>query len=316
MSDQVPTLNFEKLKQDLLAEGFFAVGAFDFSLVESELRFHREQYQKWIAAGYHGSMAYLERGLERRFNPELVMPGAVSAVVVAQAYDPRPVEKDSIRYARYLNGPDYHVAIPEKLERVFKTIPEVKSKICVDTSAVLERAFGAIAGLGWIGKNTLLIHPQHGSYFFIGVVLTNAHTFRGSDLLKDYCGNCERCLNACPTQAFPAPHVLDSKKCISYLTLEHRGPVEPSPQTDGYLAGCDRCQEVCPFNTKSVRIADEVWGDFTVNASIELNQELLAQETEEAYRMRVRSSSLKRVKYADSRRNLAWTLQRSPQCGS
>ena len=167
-----------------------------------------------------------------------------------------------VRYARYLRGKDYHLEIAEKLERVMQNVaknhPSLQWKVCVDTSAVLERAWAAAAGLGWIGKNTMLIHPQYGSYLLLGEVLINQRVENSSSPLKDYCGNCARCLNACPTRAFTQPRVLDATRCISYWTLEKRGELALSVQdqsaVSNWVAGCDICQEVCPFNTKSERL--------------------------------------------------------------
>ena len=304
MSETPKLLPFNPLREKLLEAGFFFAGAFDFDLARAELSQHQQRYLDWIQKGHQGDMAYLDRGKERRLNPELVLPGAQAAVVVGKAYDPRPVEANGLKYARYLNGPDYHVAMNEQLSAVFEKFPNLPYKICVDTSAVLERSFGALAGLGWIGKNTMLIHPQIGSYFFIGVVLVGARFGLAPSPLKDYCGNCDRCLQACPTGAFVQARELDSRKCISYLTLEKRGPWESTLNTEGYLAGCDRCQEVCPYNTKSTKNADLHFGEWTLQASLQMDPAVLQTESEAEYRARVRGSALSRIKFHDFRRNL------------
>jgi len=184
-------------------------------------------------------------------------------------------------------------------------------KVCVDTSAILERSWAALAGLGWIGKNTLLIHPQYGSYLFLAEVLINKKTGQGPKLLPNYCGNCTRCLDACPTQAFSSAGVLNSNRCVSYWTLEKRGELhlseEDQKKMGTWVAGCVRCQEVCPFNTKPVRAAEKALplSDQPAPSAVDLHDwQGLLNETEEAYKARVKNSALARVKPAQFRRNL------------
>jgi epoxyqueuosine reductase len=293
-------------------------------------------------------MEYLIRGRERRTDPRLVFPQAQSVLSVAIPYprNPAGASSESIgpKYARYLQGQDYHLEIAEKLERVMNAakvrwnaasavaidslkppsthankieipLPELEWKICVDTSAVLERTWAARAGLGWIGKNTLLIHPQHGSYLFLAEVLINHKTGRGPALLPNLCGNCTRCLDSCPTNAIEQPGVLNSNSCIAYLTLEKRGELALDKMTQSklgtWVAGCDVCQEVCPFNFKPTR--KEMEGSRAMphssNATL-LNQwRDLLLETSEQYKERVRHSAMKRVKPAQFSRNLAITLK-------
>jgi epoxyqueuosine reductase len=274
-------------------------------------------------------MQYLERGRDRRANPNLLLPTAQSMLCIAIPYRrnrhdfENPVEGP--RFARYLHGEDYHLKIPALLERVMESLQSRWSqaldwKICVDTSAVLERSWAALAGLGWIGKNTLLIHPIEGSFLFLGTVLLSEKTGMAPRPLPNYCGNC-------PTQAFSEPHLLDSKKCISYLTLEYRGQFESKidPKTGQvgaglgrWLAGCDVCQEVCPFNRKPM--VRELSADSPSTPRRESEVELssprrtwkeLLKESPEDYRMRVKESSLSRVKPAMARRNLAFALWES-----
>lgn len=296
-------LDFDSIKQQLIQKGYPLVGAVDYDLAQESYQFHAQQYQNWINSGAHGEMQYLERGLERRLDPQKVFPELKSVITVARPYAVHKVEKNEIRYARYLNGPDYHTQMKSDLDEVFRQTG-LSYKVCVDTSAVLERAWGAITGLGWIGKNTLLIHPQYGSFFFIGVIFVGARVGRSPSPLKDYCGSCERCLQGCPTSAFDRPKFLDSKKCISYLTLEKRGEwtadQAKAVQKSGYLAGCDICQDVCPYNTK----AQKYGAKESVSPVLEFDLEKLEQESEAEYRERIRGSSISRIKYLDFRRNL------------
>jgi epoxyqueuosine reductase len=289
------------------AEGFPVSGAVSFPLIESEYALHAQRYRHWIENRKHGEMQYLARGLDRRLNPRLVFPGLKTVFTVLKPYSPHPVGDESLRYARYLNGPDYHESMKAGLGRALEAIRnsagmprDFDYKICVDTSAVLERTWAELCGLGWIGKNTLLIHPQLGSYVFIGVVFTNLESGFRPKKMKDYCGPCTRCLGACPTEAL-APHDLDSRKCISYLTLEKRGPWDQTFDTKGFIAGCDLCQEVCPYNTKAVKYIP----DPGVVPELVTDSAILEAETEAQYLDRVRDSALSRIRYADFRRNLA-----------
>lgn len=330
-------------------EGFPLAGSVDIDLVFSDptdsFKRHLLHFDAWIQAGYAGSMEYLIRGRDRRADPRLVFPQAQSVLSVAIPYPRKqagaPNESEGPKYARYLQGQDYHLEIAEKLERVMKATktvweasiqesgqdlgqntgqnfgtefpPPLEWKICVDTSAVLERTWAALAGLGWIGKNTLLIHPQHGSYLFLAEVLINHKTGKGPALLPNLCGNCTRCLDACPTNAIEKPGVLNANRCVAYLTLEKRGELALDTTTQSklgtWVAGCDICQEVCPFNFKPTRKEQLSPSSMLPNAT-QLNQwqELLI-ETSEQYKVRVRNSAMKRIKPAQFSRNLAISLQ-------
>jgi len=300
---------WDHLARSLMAEGFPVSGVVDEGASSVAYAEHANRYRAWIEAGKHGEMGYLSRGLDRRLNPKLVFPELQSVITVLRSYPPQPVGTEALRYARYLNGPDYHREMRESLERAFDTtksaghLPDgFQYKICVDTSAVLERSWALLSGLGWIGKNTLLIHPQLGSYVFIGVIFTN-HRFNASPIqMKDYCGPCTRCLNACPTNALQS-HDLDSRKCISYLTLEKRGPWEQEINPKGYVAGCDLCQEVCPYNTKPVKYAESN----DVAAYLELDRSVLLNESKEDYERRIAGTALERIKHENFIRNLKAT---------
>ncbi len=290
--------------------GFPLVGILDVDLAHSEFQKHYQRYQNWIDANYMGEMAYLSRGLERRGNLKILFPDVKSVFSVAIPYNRAPAgfedEKLGPRFARYVQGKDYHVEIFQKLENIMKKIaeefPEIKWKICVDTSAVLERTWAALSGLGWIGKNSMLIHPQHGSYLFLAEILLNQETGKGPKLLPSYCGSCTRCLSACPTGAFDSQLGLDARKCISYWTLEKRGELslleDQKIKMGTWVAGCDRCQEVCPFNFKSVR-------NDTSQNEIQITWDELINESKDQYEKRTTNSALNRIRYDDFKRNLA-----------
>lgn len=321
------------LESCALERGFALAATLDLALAAGEIAPHVARYDRWIAEGRAGAMQYLERGRDRRADPRVVFPEARSVLCVALPYPKRAGGAENAaqgpRYARYIHGRDYHDDMKERLEHAMRAAAErsglgaeLKWKVCVDTSAVLERSWAMLAGLGWIGKNTLLIHPKLGSYFFIGVALLNQETGQGPRPLPDYCGHCTRCLEGCPTQAITEPRWLDSRRCISYWTLEKRGALD-LPETDKraigpWVAGCDICQEVCPFNRKPVqaelvRNAEATSPDAGASApsgSAELLREweALLRETPEQYKARIKESALSRVKPAQFSRNLAIAL--------
>ncbi len=313
----------ELLLKEAKAAGFPLAGAVD--IAGAPIHEHMSRYDRWLGQGFAGDMQYLVRGRDRRSDPTLVFPGAKSVFCVAQPYPAAPAGNTDPsagpRYARYLRASDYHHSIAERLDRVMESVAEKWQssgnskpawKTCVDTSAVLERSWAALAGLGWIGKNTLLIHPQFGSYLLLGEVLIDTPTGAAPAPLPDYCGNCRRCLDTCPTRALPEPHALDASRCISYWTLEKRGDLaigaEDRKAVGTWIAGCDLCQEVCPFNTKAAKSeavtpSQESYGAISVASWREL-----LEESFDDYRARVADSSLKRVKPGQFSRNLAITL--------
>jgi epoxyqueuosine reductase len=218
--------------------------------------------REWLARGYAGEMAWIGRRVEERVDPRCVLPGARSVVALGLVYDPgspRDPEPGRRRVARYAGGADYHDVLLDRV-RAFEAglAPllgrPVRTRGYVDTGPVQERAFAARAGLGWIGKNSCVIHPRLGSYLFLGVVLTDAELAADAPE-PDHCGSCRACLDACPTAAFPEPYVLDATRCISYTTIESRGALPDALRTaqGDWVFGCDVCQEVCPWNLRERR---------------------------------------------------------------
>ena len=272
---------------------------------------HGEALEAWLDAGYAGTMSYLDRGRAERLDPARLLPGCRSVVAVAMSYNPGPVSDDDWSpVSRYARGRDYHDVIRPRLVELGEFIGSaaggrVASRAAVDTSAVLERDVAARAGLGWVGKNTNLLTPSLGSYFFIGIVLTTAELpFDARE--PDRCGTCTACLDACPTRAFVAPYVLDARRCISYLTIEHRGDIagELAEQLGDWLFGCDVCQEVCPWNRKA-----EPGHEPALGPSGSLGElERLLELDPAAFRARFRGSAITRTKRAGLLRNAAIVL--------
>jgi epoxyqueuosine reductase len=243
-----------------LAVGFDVAGVAP-ARATAETRWVRE----WIARGYAGRMRYLTRRVEARVDPRRVLEGARSVLVVGLAYDPgkrfaaSAVGGDRGRLARYAGGDDYHELMRDRLRALESGLEAllrapVRSRSYVDTGPVAERVFAAQAGLGWLGKNGMLIHPRLGSYLLLGVMLSDLDLARDAPE-PDRCGSCRACLDACPTGAFEGPRVLDARRCIAYTTIEDPGPIpEELRQAHGdRLFGCDACQEVCPWNRRRGR---------------------------------------------------------------
>jgi epoxyqueuosine reductase len=291
---------------------------------------HLELYTRWVEDGKHGEMAYLARedALARRFDLRGTLASVRSAVVVGDEYfqeDPPRVPTDPARavIARYARGQDYHDTLKKKLLDLHRWVEasvegSVEGRVYVDTGPLLERELALRAGLGWFGKNTMLIHPKRGSYFFLGVLLLDLDLDTDAPFQEDHCGTCRSCLDKCPTGALlgrdasGAP-VMDATRCISYLTIEHRGPIpaELRPLMGNRVYGCDICQEVCPWNERFARpAAEESYGareGLDGPTLVELASELLNLNDEE-FRTLFRKSPIKRAKRAGLLRNLCVAL--------
>lgn len=243
------------LEQELKAKasdlGFIACGITDLAPVP-----HATELDDWLARGYAGTMRYLPRQAKRRKDPQTIVPEARSVVVICDNYyyqqpDPQPTPK----VAKYALGTDYHISMRSRINALADWLVAKGAKTArpyVDAGPVPERELAQRAGLGWIGKNTMLIAPRAGSYFLIGAVFTDLALAPDAPFTEDHCGSCTLCLDACPTGAFVGPRVLDATRCISYLTIEHRGDI-PETLADsfqGWGFGCDICNDVCPWNHK------------------------------------------------------------------
>ena len=220
-------------------------------------------YERWLAAGYAGDMAYLARGAGKRADTRLPVAGAKSAIVVGLDYGGRAPPGPVARYAR---GDDYHDVMLDRLNALHRLVERevgvpVSGKAYVDTGPILERDLARKAGLGWFGKNTNLINPKLGSFFFLGELFVDLELAPDAPFDAEHCGSCRACLDACPTQAFAEPGVLDATQCISYLTIELKGEIpagfREAIAEGGHVYGCDVCQEVCPWNVKFAREVKE-----------------------------------------------------------
>jgi epoxyqueuosine reductase len=215
---------------------------------------------QWLARGYAGTMRYLHRQASRRKDPALILPGARSVVVVLDNYytPDRELDCQAPRIAKYARGEDYHRVTQRRLGILAEFLRDQGAELTrtfADAGPVPERELAQRAGLGWIGKNTMLISPRAGSFFFIGSIFTDLALPPDTPFESDRCGSCTRCLDACPTQAFVEPRLLDATRCISYLTIEQRGaiPEDLADRFEGYAFGCDICNDVCPWNQRFAR---------------------------------------------------------------
>lgn len=273
---------------------------------------HGESFSRWLERGDHAGMGYMEGRPEVRLDPRRLFDGARSAVCVALQYHPPAAAAGEAtgdlwpRVARYARGRDYHNVMTKRLRRLARRVeeafPGTRTKPYVDTGPVLERDLAAAAGLGVAGKNTLLLHPEDGSYFLLGELFTSLD-LEPSAAISDLCGSCSLCLEACPTDALPEPYRLDSRQCISYWTIEHRGPI---PETmrgalGDWVFGCDICQEACPHNDKPLTAGDPA---FTLaEARSDLDLVGLLQLDDEGYQRVFQGSPMKRARREGLRRN-------------
>lgn len=246
----MPFLESSLIKKLAEQQGFLACGIAE----AEELTQEQTTLSEWLAKGYQGEMGYMQNHFEKRTNPVLLVDGAKSVVVFLYNYFPSEKQNaEAPKVAKYAYGNDYHFVIKSKLNDLlqkFKEInPEIEGRVFVDSAPVMERQWAVRAGLGWLGKNTLLLRKQTGSYFFIGSIISNIESQYDSPV-TEHCGTCTACIEACPTDAFVKEGVLDASKCISYLTIELKDeiPEEFNNKTENWVFGCDICQEVCPWN--------------------------------------------------------------------
>jgi epoxyqueuosine reductase len=273
---------------------------------------------RWLASGYAGVMRYLHRQARKRKDPRLIIPEARSVVVVLDNYyDGNPDPGPPPRVARYARGADYHRVTRQRLEPLAELLRGHGARLAhtfADSGPVPERALALRAGLGWIGKNTMLIRQGAGSFFFIGTVFTDLALDLDHAVPTDHCGSCTRCLDACPTGALVEPRVLDATRCISYLTIEQKGPI-PAPlaeRLEGWVFGCDICNEVCPWNLRFAEPASPdtfARRDGFAGAGADLFDEM----DEEEFARRYGDTPLERAGLQGMRRNFHAALARHPR---
>lgn len=289
--------------------GFDRVGVARAQSLEPE----GDRLREWLDRGFHGEMAWMRRDPEKRSDPRLIFPDAKSVIAVVLNYytaHKHKGEKAGGKISRYAWGDDYHEIVREKLtdllEKIRVELPEAEGKVCVDTAPVMDKAWAARAGIGWIGKHTNLITTDLGSWVFIGEILINLDLEYDEEVVPDHCGTCTACIDACPTGAIIEPCVVDSRRCISYATIELRADEMPGEIVDGingWLYGCDICQDVCPWNRFQQPASEKRFEPRKGETSVALD-EILTMSPDE-YAERFRHSAIKRAKLPGLKRNAA-----------
>lgn len=266
--------------------------------------------EQWLSRGLHGSMQYMERHFDLRVDPSKLVPGARSVITLLMNYYPAAhQEAGQPKVARYAYGKDYHEVIKKKLQALLglikEHIGEVQGRGFVDSAPVLERSWAVLSGLGWVGKNGNLINKKKGSYFFIATLITDLELEYDDPFVRDYCGTCTRCIDACPTNAILPGKTIDGSKCISYFTIELKEQLIPEQyrnQFDNWMFGCDTCQEVCPWNRFAEPHQNEEFSPLP--EILHFSSEAWEALTESAFNQIFRHSPLRRTKYKGLLRNL------------
>jgi epoxyqueuosine reductase len=304
------------LKSKALELGFEACGISH----AAELTVEKSRLEEWLRRGNQASMGWMERNQEKRVDPTVLVEGAKSVVSVIQSYYhpfQGSTDPDTGRISRYAWGDDYHLIIKDRLHALLNWLEEtsgpVTGRAFVDSAPVMDKAWAARAGLGWIGKHSNLISPDHGSWFFIGELIIDTELIADKPI-ADQCGTCTRCLDACPTGAITEPYVVDANLCISYTTIEHRGSdVAESvhSQHGNWIFGCDICQEVCPWNKFRTESSEMGYAprEGVLNTPLEAWSEL----SPESFSTRFRRSAVKRTKLEGFTRNVRYALGNVPE---
>ena len=278
----------------------------------SKARFLKEEeknFENWLKQGNQGTMSYLERNFDKRLNPQKLVPGSKSVISLTFNYFPprKSLKKNSFIISKYAYGKDYHFVIKKKLKTLISLIKEkignIEGRVFVDSAPIHERAWAKISGLGWIGKNSLLLNKKMGSYFFLAEIICDLELEYDTPV-TDHCGTCTKCIDACPTNAITQAQVIDANKCISYLTIENKNeiPSELSKSFNNYIFGCDICQDVCPWN-KFSKPHDEK--EFLPNDEVSnFSNKDWEELTHDTFNRIFKNSAIKRTRFVGLKRNI------------
>lgn len=303
----------QAVKRKALSLGFSDCGIAAAVPLDAEMT----HYTQWLQQHYHGSLGYMERNLDKRHDVSLILPGAQSVIVVTQNYytpHTHTTDAGTGKISRYAWGDDYHDVIPPKLEQLSAFIrelyPDAISKYYTDTGPVMEKQWAVRAGVGWQGKHSNIISRHYGSWFFLGILITTA-PFVYDSPIQDYCGTCTACIDHCPTKAIVAPGIVDAGACISYWTIEAKAheciPDNIGSSMEGWIFGCDICQDVCPWNRFSKETTEQSFQPRSVGTSLSIA--MIQEMRQEEFSAMFRKSPIKRTKLAGLLRN-ALTLER------
>ncbi len=297
--------NTDLVKKTAAALGFSFCGISKAEFLEDEA----PRLENWLKNNMHGNMGYMANHFDKRLDPTKLVEGSKSVISLVYNYFPAKdiAENKSYKIAKYAFGEDYHFVIKDKLKSFFNELKEnisqdLQGRVFVDSAPVHERAWAAKSGIGWIGKNSLLLNRSMGSFFFLAEIISDLELIPDGPI-KDYCGTCTSCIDACPTDAIPQPYVVDASKCISYLTIELKDeiPHEFEGQFEDWVFGCDICQDVCPWNRFSKPHQEE---RFTPNNKLDMTKKEWEELTEETFRVIFKNSAVKRTKYSGLKRNI------------
>jgi len=301
------TRSVKKIAREL---GFDFCGISKAGFLEDEA----PRLEKWLKENKHGEMKYMENYFDKRLNPTLLVQGAKSVISLLYNYYPSQTQNpDAPKISKYAYGGDYHEVIKNKLNlflaQLKTEIGDINGRAFVDSAPVMEKSWAAKSGLGWMGKNANLINKEKGSFFFIAELIVDLE-LEYDGPIKDYCGTCTRCIDACPTQAIVEPYVIDGSKCISYLTIELREkiPEEFSGKMDNWVFGCDVCQDVCPWNSFSTPHHEHLFN--SQNNLLQWSSKEWHEITEETFKIIFKNSAVKRTKFYGLKRNLKFILKR------
>lgn len=295
------------IKQKALELGFMYCGISKADFLEKEAK----QLDQWLKNGNHGKMSYMENHFDKRLDPRLLVDNAKSVVSLLLNYYPSEEQNsDAPKISKYAYGQDYHFVIKDKLKELFAFIQdeigEVGGRVFVDSAPVMDKVWAQKSGLGWMGKNANIIHPKHGSFFFIAELILDLE-LEPDGPIKDYCGTCTKCIDACPTDAIVQPYVVDGSKCISYLTIELKDQVLPSEfkgKMDNWAFGCDVCQDVCPWNRFSKPHSEPQFNPH--ENLLKMNKADWEDLTQEIFQELFRKSAVKRTKFEGLKRNIGF----------
>jgi epoxyqueuosine reductase len=297
--------NTHLIKSESKRLGFDYCGISKAEFLEEEA----PRLENWLNNNMHGQMSYMQNHFDKRLDPRLLVPGAKSVVSLLLNYFPTGTQKDETapKISKYAYGKDYHLVIKEKLNQLLEFIKEnigdVDGRVFVDSAPIMDKVWAKKSGLGWIGKNSNLINKNSGSFYFIAELIIDLELEEDGPI-KDYCGTCTKCIDACPTEAIIAPYIVDGSKCISYFTIELKEniPNEAKGKMDNWAFGCDVCQDVCPWNSFSKPTKEK---HFNPNGSLlEMTKRDWYELTEETFKHIFKDSAVKRTKYKGLLRNL------------
>ena len=293
------------IKQKANELGFFYCGFSTAGFLVDEA----PKLERWLSEGLHGKMTYMENHFDKRLDPTKLVEGSNSVISLLLNYYPSESQTENApKISKYAYGEDYHLVIKDKLKSLVESMKEeigdMQGRVFVDSSPVMDKAWAKKAGLGWIGKNTNLIHPKEGSFFFIAEIISDL-SFTQDPPMRDYCGTCSKCLDACPTNALATPYQIDASRCISYLTIELKDQLIPqqfNESMENWMFGCDICQDVCPWNRFSKAHQEKRFNpDFEL---LNLNTNDWQALNSDHFEILFKNSAIKRTGFQGLKRNI------------